>query len=194
MGFFLSLFTGDIFPVMYVAVFFELLWVDIIPAGTFIPPNAIFCVVATICLMEIFGLTHTSQILATMIMTIPIAFLSSWLEGIERTGQNKNYNVILQQTRKAPARYRPDLMIRTSVLRSFFIYLITGLLGIYLLMGIFSRIHIYIPLENVIQWPHLLLIASVSALAALRIKKAYISLILGMVLIAAYIGKDLLPL
>ncbi len=188
------MFTDDIFTAMYIAVFFELLWIDIIPAGTFIPPNAIFCVVATICLMEIFGLAHTSQILPLMIMTIPIAFLSSWLEGVQRTGQNKNYNVILQQTRKTPAKYRPDLMIRTSVIQSFLIYLITGLLGIYLLLGIFSFIHIYLPLENIIQWPHLILIASISALAALRIKKAYISLMVGMVLIAAYLGKDLLPL
>ncbi|MFW6005353.1 MAG: hypothetical protein ACOCPN_02640, partial [Desulfonatronovibrionaceae bacterium] len=37
-GFLIYLVTGEMFPAMYVAVFFELLWIDIIPAGTFIPP------------------------------------------------------------------------------------------------------------------------------------------------------------
>ncbi|MFO7728517.1 MAG: PTS sugar transporter subunit IIC [Desulfonatronovibrio sp.] len=184
-GFFISLLTGDVFPVMYIAVFFELLWIDIIPAGTFIPPNAIFCVVATIILVEIFTLESPSQIFPVMIATVPLAFLSSWLEGAQRAAQNRNYNMILQQSRKNADSFRPGAMIKTSALHLLLIYLVLGISGIYALVLLLNMIHIYLPVNNDLSWSHLLLTASLSALAALRIKKAYISLILGMIAVSA---------
>lgn len=185
-GFFISILTGEVFPVMYIAVFFELLWIDIIPAGTFIPPNAIFCVVATIIIVEIFTLESASQIFPVMAATIPMAFLSSWIEGAQRTAQNKNYNMILQQGRKTAESYQPGAMIRTSALHLLLIYLALGIAGIYALVLLLNMIHVYLPVNTHLTWSHLLLTASLSALAALRIKKAYFSLILGMVGISAY--------
>ncbi|MFP4237400.1 MAG: PTS sugar transporter subunit IIC [Desulfonatronovibrio sp.] len=184
-GFFIALLTGEVFPVMYIAAFFELLWIDIIPAGTFIPPNAIFCVVATVILVEIFALEPASQIFPVMVATIPLAFLSSWLEGTQRTAQNRNYNIILQQSRKTGDNYRPGAMIKASVLHLLLIYLVLGTTGIYTLVLLLNIIHVYLPVNNDLSWSHLLLTASLSALAALRIKKAYISLILGITAISA---------
>lgn len=186
-GFFISILTGEVFPVMYIAVFFELLWIDFIPAGTFIPPNAIFCVLATAVIVEIFSLEFASQIFPVMMATIPIAFLCSWLEGMQRTAQNKNYNVILQQSRKNPAQYKAGDIIMTSVIQLLLIYLVVGVAGIYGLALLLEKTYAYLPVRDYLPWPHLLMIASVSALAALRIKKAYASLVLGIATISAYL-------
>ncbi len=185
-GFFISILTGEVFPVMYIAVFFELLWIDIIPAGTFIPPNAIFCVWATMVIVEIFSLEFASQIFPVMIATIPIAFLSSWLEEVQRTAQNKNYNIILQQSRKNPVHYKPGSIIKTSIFQLLLIYLVVGVAGIYGLFLLFDNTYPYLPAEDFLAWPYLIMIASVSAIAALRIKKAYVSLIVGIAIISVY--------
>ncbi|MFW5730348.1 MAG: PTS sugar transporter subunit IIC [Desulfonatronovibrionaceae bacterium] len=183
-GFLIYLVTGEMFPAMYVAVFFELLWIDIIPAGTFIPPNAVFCVVATMCLVEIFGLHSPAHIFPAMVLAVPAAFVCSWLEGVQRTSQNKNYNIILQQSRKNHLRYHPEVMIRTSLSRLFLIYAAVGVMGIYILTLVFGLALDHLEFKNFLPWEVLLLVASVSALAGLRIKKAYVSLVLGMVCIA----------
>ena len=171
---------------MYIAVFFELLWIDIIPTGTFIPPNAIFCVLATITLVEIFRLEYASQIFPVMAATIPIAFLCSRLEGAQRNAQNKNYNIILQRSRKNTVDYKPQAMIMKSILQMILIYLAAGIAGIYSLFMLLDLIYLYLPTNNFFSWYLLLILSSVSALAALRIKKAYFSLILGMLLVSGF--------
>ncbi len=176
---------------MYIAFFFELLWIDLIPAGTFIPPNAIFCVVATITVVAILNLEYPSQIFPVMIATIPVAFLFSWLEGIQRNAQNRNYNIILQQSRNRSADYRPGLMVSSSIIQLLLIYLTAGILSTYGLLTITRMAYSYLPAQVYPSWAHLLLIASVSALAALRIKKAYLSLTIGILMISAYFVWEL---
>lgn len=189
-GLIIALVTGEIFPVIYIAVFFELLWIDIIPAGTFIPPNALFCVIATMCIVHIFTLTHTSQIFPVMVMTIPLAFFFSWVESLQRTAQNKNYNIILQQSRRMPPKYTPGAMIKKSVLQMFLLNLTAGIAGIYILVFVTGLAYYHLTPSDFLSWPLLLMFASVSALAALRVKKAYITLILTMTLISVYLGWE----
>ncbi len=177
---------------MYIAAFFELLWIDLIPAGTFIPPNAIFCVLATMTIVEIFSLELPSQIFPVMLATIPVAFLCSWLEGIQRDTQNSNYNLILQQSRKTAENYKPGIMIAGSVLQILLIYLALGLSGIYGLYLITEKIQLYLPATDDLSWGHLLMAASISALAALRIKKAYFSLVFALVLISVYLAWEII--
>jgi mannose PTS system EIIC component len=190
-GFFISIITGQVFPVMYIAFFFELLWIDLIPAGTFIPPNAIFCMLATITVTHLFNLEYASQIFPVMLATIPIAFLISWLEGVQRTAQNRNYNTILQQSRKNALDFQPGLMAGYSILQLLLIYLIVGVAGIYGLFLLMDLFHSYLPAGDYPSWTHLLMIASISALAALRIRKAYVSLILGIIMISVYFALEL---
>lgn len=171
---------------MYIAAFFELLWIDMIPAGTFIPPNAIFCVVATMVVVEIFRLEQASQIFPVMVASIPFAFLCSRLEGLQRTAQNRNYNLILQQSRKDAGHFKPGAMILGSLIQLLLIYLALGLGGIYCLVLMVSTVHLHLPVHDALSWTWLLIIASISALAALRIKKAYFSLIIGLIAVSGY--------
>jgi len=105
---------------------------------------------------------------------------------VQRTAQNKNYNVILQQSRKNPGQYRVGAIVITSILQLLLIYLAVGLAGIYGLVLLMEPVHSFLPAGDHLPWPHLILIASISAVAALRIKKAYVSMIVGIGVISAY--------
>jgi mannose PTS system EIIC component len=191
-GFLISILTGQVFPVMYIATFFELLWIDLIPAGTFIPPNAIFCVVATATLVQISGLETASQVFPLMMAAIPVAFVCAWLEGLQRNAQNRNYNLILQQSRRNPAQYWPGLIVRNSILQLLLIYLLVGISGIYGLFVLMNAAGPYLPSLEHFSWHILLMIASLSALAALRARRAYISLLLGLLMVSGYFAWEML--
>ncbi|WP_279614632.1 MULTISPECIES: PTS sugar transporter subunit IIC [Desulfonatronospira] len=184
-GFFLALITGEVFPVLLIAVFFELLWLDLIPAGTFIPPNAIFCVTSVTLLYGHFQLEHTGQIFLLMLLSIPGAYILSRIEGWYRIRQNKKYNLILRQSRDRFSSYNPGKMIMQSLVGSFGVGLVTACLGIYFLAIVYPHLKDLFQFQREMDWSLILLAASFSALAGLRVKKAYTSLVVGMVLISA---------
>ncbi len=193
-AFVLILLTGEIFPVLYVAIFFELLWIDLIPAGTFIPPNAVFCLVATTALIVYFQLESIEQIFFLMLLTIPGAYMLSLFESWHRVRQNKSYNLILRQSRDKFDSFQPEKMIFKSMAGSWGMNFLAACVGLYLLTLIFPLINILPqPDQDILKWPHLLMIASISAIAALRIRKAYTSLILAMLIIAIFLAWKLWP-
>jgi len=188
-GFFLILLTGDVFPTIYIAVFFELLWLDLIPAGTFIPPNAVFCLVAATALTMFFQLEYPAQIFMMMLLTLPGAYLLARFEGWHRVRQNRNYNLILRQSRDKFSSFHPEKMILSSLGETFAINFLAACLGIYLLSLIYPLIDSLLhPLQDILTWPHLLMAAGISALAALRIRKAYTSLVTAMMLILVFLA------
>jgi len=184
-GLFLALITGEVFPVLIIAVFFELLWLDLIPAGTFIPPNAIFCVTSTTLLCGYFQLEHTGQIFLLMLLSIPGAYILSRIEGWYRIRQNKKYNLILRQSRDRFSSYSPGKMILQSLVGSFGVNLFSACLGIYFLAYVYPYLSSIFQFQRELDWSVVLIAASISALAGLRVKKAYLSLVVGMVLISA---------
>ncbi|WP_291318646.1 PTS sugar transporter subunit IIC [Desulfonatronospira sp.] len=184
-GFLLALITGEVFTALLIAVFFELLWLDLIPAGTFIPPNSIFCVTSTVILCAHFQLEHTGMILLLMLLSIPGAYILSRIEGWYRIRQNKKYNLILRQSRDRFSIYSPGKMILQSLAGSFGVNLVSACLGIYLLAVVYPHLSGVFQFQRELDWSVILIAASFSALAGLRVKKANISLITGMILVSA---------
>ncbi len=181
------LLTGETFPTLYLAIFFELLWLDLIPVGTFIPPNAIFSLVASVLLMHFFQLEGTGELFLLVLLTLPGAYLMARLEGWERVRQNRNYNLILRQSRDKWGNFQPEKMIWRSLAGSLANKLAGASIGIYLLSLIFPLLNNLLVLDPKLDWHHLILASSISGLAALRVKKAYASLIMGMTLIVLFL-------
>jgi len=172
-----------------VAIFFELLWIDLIPAGTFIPPNAVFCLVATTALIFYFQLESIEQIFFQMLLTIPGAYILALFEGWHRVRQNKSYNIVLHQSRDKFESFQPEKMIFKSMAGSLGINFLAACVGLYLLTLIHPLINILPqPDQDILKWPHLLMIAGISAIAALRIKRAYTSLVLAMLIISLFLA------
>jgi len=75
---------GDIPTCMNIAVFFELFWLDLFPAGTFIPPNQAAATLATLTLAHCFGLTEAPGVLAAAVLSLPLALIFARLEAFHR--------------------------------------------------------------------------------------------------------------
>jgi len=75
---------GDIPTCMNIAIFFELFWLDLFPAGTFIPPNQAAATLATLTLARCFGLTQAPGVLAAAVMSLPLALIFARLEAFHR--------------------------------------------------------------------------------------------------------------
>jgi len=64
-----SLFSGQKDISLNLGIFFELLWLDLFPAGTFIPPQSVYAVLLTLSISYIFALKNISQLWALIIIT-----------------------------------------------------------------------------------------------------------------------------
>ncbi len=120
-----------------------------------------------------------------MLASIPGAYILSRIEGWYRIRQNKKYNLILHQSRDRFSTYSPGKMIMHSLGGSFGVNLVSACLGVYFLAFVYAYLSGMFQFQRELDWSVILIAASFSALAGLRVKKAYISLIAGMVLVSA---------
>jgi PTS system mannose-specific IIC component len=95
-------FFGDIPTCMNIAIFFELFWLDLFPAGTFIPPNQAAATLATLTLARCFNLTEPSGVLVASVMSLPLALIFARLEAFHRR---------FETTAQAKAAARKDAML-----------------------------------------------------------------------------------
>nr|WP_284710708.1 PTS sugar transporter subunit IIC [Desulfovibrio aminophilus] len=117
-GFLWSLFGGDWSTSLAVAVFYELFWLDAIPAGTYIPPHLAASTTAALALVSHFGLTHPAQIAVPLALSMPLSWLGARLEGALREWQNRGYSAILQWARHSADPDLPPRLVLRAVLTS----------------------------------------------------------------------------
>ncbi|MFO7818184.1 MAG: PTS sugar transporter subunit IIC [Thermodesulfobacteriota bacterium] len=169
-----------------VGFFFELLWLDLFPAGTFIPPQAVFSVFASLVLGKILMATQPDQIFILMLCTIPLAFLGSWLEGRQREWQNKSYNLLLRWAARKQSHTPPQKMVAASIRQQMILNMVFGLSSLYFLYFCGLRLLPFIPDTNYFTWPMAWLMAGVGGIMALRVRKAYAFFFLGLAGVAAF--------
>lgn len=157
----------------YIGVFFELLWLDLFPAGTFIPPQSVFAVFASTVLVKSLSAVRAEEIFLIMLVCIPFAFLGSWFENRQREWQNKNYNLLLRWASRKQSHTRPRKMILTSISQQFILNTIFGAASLYLLLFLGRKLLPYLPAADFFTWPMAWLTAAVGGILALRLRKAY---------------------
>ncbi len=163
-----------------IGFFFELLWLDLFPAGTFIPPQSIFSVFSSVLLVHLLLLSTPSEIFLVMMSTIPFAFMGAWLENRQREWQNKNYNLLLRWASKKQTHAGPKKMIGISLLQQLALNTTFGGVGLYVLYLFWNTLSPHIPQNTFLSWPVAWLLAGIGGMMALRIRRAYL-LFLGMV-------------
>ncbi len=91
-----SIFTQTLWPHMAVGIFFELLWLDNIQVGTYIPPNNTLATFLVLSSLELF---HPSplQLLLLLIIGIGTAYVGIYLEKIHRNIQTSIYERTLKR-------------------------------------------------------------------------------------------------
>lgn len=181
-----ALCTGEYELSLKIAIFFELAWLDIIPAGTYIPPHLGAATFMALALTSFHGLSDNAHIALAMAAGIPMAWFGTKLEASLRSFQGLSYTRALQWSRHQGEKPFPGVLIYRSLAVSFaaswafffFSALVLSIvLGILLtwLAPLLFRVHI--------SWAYLWLAATFGGLLALRVRRAYAVFFTGAVLV-----------
>jgi len=189
-GFFWGAAMGEYTTSLYIAIFFELFWLDLIPAGTYIPPQLTAATFSALALTSWFGLEQPSRIMFVLFASMPLAWIGTKVEGWLREREQGSYNSLLNWARNPGSMHLPGALILRSMARSLFMSWASFLVAILILEqgfeivfsadpGLFSHLGV--------TWAHLWVAASLGGLMALRLKRAYIILGAGIFLFALYL-------
>lgn len=187
-GFFWGILTGDYGLSLGVSLFFELLWLDLFPAGTSIPPHALAPTLVSLSAVHAFGVSQPSIAAVAMLASLPLGRAFSRIEAYHRQLENDAYTKLLQWSKKPRSSPSPLSLIRRSILIMVPVNFVAFGLA---LSAILVLLHLVLPrlapvLERIpLEWPHLWVIASMGAVLSLRHRPAYALLLGGVALAVA---------
>jgi PTS system mannose-specific IIC component len=185
--------TGQWNPAFAVAVFFELLWLDLIAVGTVIPPHSPAAFILAITTATFFGFSSAGDMLFPLLLVLPLAKAGTYLEVTLRRRWNRGYNSLIRST--APGkhdRYLPGTFIARAVfetiLTHFFFFMISCT-AVIALTGIL-RGHFQALVPDFLDWKLLWLVAAIGGLLSLRTPRAYGAMAFGIgaVTVFAFFG------
>ncbi len=184
--------SGSVTTSLAVALFFELLWLDTIPVGTFIPPAALFPTIASLILIKLFGLIQPSEILVVLMATMPWAACMAWLDTRQRLNQNKAFNRLVLSTRRGGIRsFAPEISIHKGIFYALIRHGFASLAILCLLAMLISYVLPVMPRLTWLSWPYLWLAASLGGVAAMRFRYSYLFLTTGVAGVATLVWLGL---
>ncbi len=162
-------------------IFFELFWLDLFPAGTFIPPHRIFPLFLNLTICHELKPSGVDFYIL-LLLTLPFAFIGSYLERVHRIFQNKDYENIIHCI-NTNERYSLSPKILRSLFQLFSmnmaIFWSSFLVLFYILISIGDRLKGNSSIH--ISWPFIWAISLIGGVLSLRVKKNYIILITGFI-------------
>jgi len=168
---------------IFLAVFYELFWLDLFPAGTYMPPNALFPMLCVLSL-SLSQLNHDCiTLFLPIILTLPLASFGSYLEKRQREWQVASYNRLILAFRagsnleKATGRSIFASLAQLFALNCAAFCIISSLVlfGVSFLTDQMGQSLLYPDAS----WPLLWTIGAVGGLLSLRIRRNYVIFALG---------------
>ncbi|GAB6035491.1 PTS sugar transporter subunit IIC [Fundidesulfovibrio butyratiphilus] len=180
--------TGDFTLSLGICLFYELFWLDLFPAGTSIPPNALAPALASLAAAHYLGLTHPAVACMAVILALPLGRVFARIEKYHRQYENDAFNRILKWAKNPLKGAAPFQLTRRSMFILFpvnfvaFALCLSALLVVLsLLTPQFAPVLSQVPLK----WPHMWVLGSVGAVLSLRHRPAYGLLFGGVALAVA---------
>lgn len=180
-GFLWAVMTGEWGLSMHLAIFLELFWLDLFPAGTYIPPNAIISLLLSLTIAGHFGLESAGQLAIPLLLTLPAALTGAQVEYLHRRRRNQQYTDLLHWGRGAGRVDKGDAPLWRIMVRSLgeLFVLNLGLFCAWLLVlaGTISMLADgvgYLPSVPGISWGHVWSVGAMGAMLALRLRRAYV--------------------
>jgi len=162
------------------AVFFELLWLDLFPAGTYIPPHRTLAAFSTIVLSCEMQLGSTSAVVPVIVLGLLLARLGAWLESRQRSLQNASYDRVHQRVSWGDGELPLVRIVMGSVAQiaalNAALFGLVALAGFGLTKAPFFRA---LSLPDGTGWHHLWAFGLIGGLLALRIRRAYEMFVAG---------------
>lgn len=188
-GLFWAAVYGDLDTTMKLCLFYELFWLDGIPAGTHIPPNAAASTLAGLSLMHVFMLTTPAEGLLVAATTAILGRLFAALEGAQRVVENivlSRYTAARERSRIpfSPGRLIRRALLDMAVLNGVaFSVALAGLIALY--AAVLPKLWPYLSSAGT-TWGQLWILGSLGGVLSLRYRPAYMVLAAGMVLAVAW--------
>jgi PTS system mannose-specific IIC component len=170
-----------------VSIIFELFWLDLIPAGTFIPPNAAAANLGALAIIHFFGFRTPSETVFPILLCLPLGWVGARVEDIQRRWQGAGYERLLAWSTGHSARpYPPGRILLSSVLQSVvldFVFFTVAVVALIALVGLLTSHGLLRPPRNFLSWGHLWIAASFGGVMSLRSERAYSMLAAGIALV-----------
>lgn len=159
------------------ALFYELFWLDLFPAGTYMPPNQLFPMMCVFSVMAPLSSRDVTMLFLPVILTLPLAFLGAILERKQRDWQVSGYNRIVLSLRAGGDMGKAAAHSVFASLAQ--IFLLNGIVFfVFALLVDFALVKLAahgFPLSFAhASWPLLWVIGCVGGLLGLRIRRNYI--------------------
>ena len=170
-----------------VSVIFELFWLDLIPAGTYIPPNTAASNLACLTLMHTFGLATPAEAVFPILLCLPLGWIGARLEDFLRARQNAAYETLQVWARGGPGQtVNLGRLVLGSVTQNAiasFLFFFAAVLALISLVGLLRTWDLLQPPPGLFAWGHLWVAASFGGILSLRSARAYGALAGGVVLV-----------
>ncbi|WP_083838476.1 PTS sugar transporter subunit IIC [Solidesulfovibrio carbinoliphilus] len=184
-GFFWAAVHGDLDAALKLSLFYELFWLDGIPAGTHIPPNAAAATLAGLSLMYVFQLTSPAEALFVAATTGILGRLFAALEGAQRVMENIVLSRYTAARERSRAPFSPARLIRRAFLD---MAVLNGVTFCVVLAALVALYHVLLPMvwpylsSSGATWSQLWILGSLGGVLSLRYRPAYVALACGMAL------------
>nr|WP_279614649.1 PTS sugar transporter subunit IIC [Desulfovermiculus halophilus] len=173
------------------AVFFELVWLDLFPAGTFIPPQRIFSTALVCSVIIVLDLNTTAEVVIPLLCALPAAGLGMHIEKRLRMGQSESHTRLETWAARAEPRDFPTSMIWAGLAHKAAwesgVFLGAALLVTGFTSGVLI-LHPSLVSGWPLSWPHLWSLALIGAVLSVRIRRAYELLVAGICVCTLLIG------
>ena len=177
--------TGDMPTTVSLAVFYELFWLDLFPAGTYMPPNPLFPMLTTLTYAGTLHDPTITSLFLPVILTLPLASLGTYVEKRQREWQVTSYNRIVKKMRvNGELEKTAGVSVAASLLQLFasnftVFSFVTGLLLV-AVNALASQTNASMVFNHA-SWPMLWAIGAMGGVLALRIRRNYLVFIIGSV-------------
>ncbi|WP_176631090.1 PTS sugar transporter subunit IIC [Desulfolutivibrio sulfoxidireducens] len=173
---------GDIPTCMNLAVFFELFWLDLFPAGTYIPPNQAAATLAALTLARCYGQTEAPGVLVASAMSLPLALIFARLEAFHRRFETTSQVKARDAAERHGVLLSPGRLIRRSLTD---MAIINGVCFSLALAGLVAAGKLLFAMLDPIlarqsmSYAHLWILGSLGGVLSLRHRPAYVVLSVG---------------
>ncbi len=172
--FFLPEFSGVI---LALTLFYELIFLDLLYAGTYVPPQSLFCFLSALAAAVFFDLRAPQSLAFVMALSLPGAYIGSALEQRQRRRQDKWHDGL---TRAISSRESLEAVsnraLRYSALHPLIFFgLVFGLFSGLLLLFLQIWLDFFgkLPVIKWVSWHYLWAFGAVGGMLALRIRWSF---------------------
>ncbi|MFW5486973.1 MAG: PTS sugar transporter subunit IIC [Desulfovibrio sp.] len=178
-------FSGEYVSSLGIGVFFELFWLDLFPAGTFIPPNYVAATIAPLAICHRYGLSSPAEVLPVLALGMAVGKFGQWLEQMLRN-RNDEADIRLHEEKNFPRQTTTGL-VAAAIARNIaasFLFMMVILIGVALTSPWWHPFLLEWQELVSFHWWELWFCSSIGGILAIRWRRVYGLMAAGVIIIA----------